>query len=206
MSKGKVVLFYIASFTWGIIMTLIGCFAFLGLLISGHKPHKFHDRVYFQVGKNWGGVELGCFFITDTNTTLHIKQHESGHGFQNCWLGPLMPFVVCLPSAIRYWLREFKTKKGKVIYSLLLLLVILIISLGFLVPGWLFALIPLIVIGNLIVLYFICLLSWLLFIELPQYGPKGNFDKDGKYIDYDSIWFENQASKLGAKIYPEDDK
>ena len=34
--------------------------------------------------------------------------HECGHGIQNCIWGPLMIFVVCIPSATRYWYREFK--------------------------------------------------------------------------------------------------
>lgn len=204
MSKFKIFLFYTASFTWGIIMSLIGCFACLGLLITGHKPQKFHDRIYFQVGEHWGGVELGCFFLTDKHTSLSIKQHESGHGFQNCWWGPLMPFVVCLPSAIRYWLRECNTKRGKIIYSLILNLILLGLILGCLIPGWIFTIIPLIIIGNLIALYFVCIFSWLFFVELPKYGEKGDYGKDDKYVDYDSIWFEGQATRLGKKYYPED--
>ena len=34
---------------------------------------------------------------------------------QNAILGPFMPFVVGIPSAIRYWYRELKyNRKGKV--------------------------------------------------------------------------------------------
>lgn len=206
MSKSKVILFYIASFTWGILMSAIGGIVVLALLITGHKPQRFHDRIYFQVGGNWGGAEIGCFFIVGNPTSLHIKQHESGHGFQNCWWGPLMPFVVCIPSAIRYWLRECKTKKIKYIYSSILSLILLILGVGLIIPGCIFTLIPLIVVGNLIVLYFICIFSWLFFIELPKYGDSGNVGKDGKYVEYDSIWFEGQATRLGAKVYPEDSK
>lgn len=204
MSKFKSIIFYIVSFTWGIIMSLIGLLACLGLLITGHKPHKFHERLYFQVGKSWGGVDLGPFFITDSSPTLHVKQHESGHGFQNCWWGPLMPFVVCLPSAIRYWLRECKTKKGKIIYSTIISLIFLIIGAGCFVPGIIFDILWLIIIGGLILIYFIFIFSWLFFSELPQYGDKGNYSKENKYVDYDSAWFEGQASSLGAKIYPKE--
>lgn len=34
--------------------------------------------------------------------------HEAGHGLQNIVWGFLFPFVVCIPSAIRYWYRELK--------------------------------------------------------------------------------------------------
>ena len=40
--------------------------------------------------------------------------HESGHGIQNLLFGPLMPFVVSIPSAIRYWYREYLMKVKKI--------------------------------------------------------------------------------------------
>ena len=39
--------------------------------------------------------------------TLHTKQHELGHTFQNAILGPFFIFLVSIPSAIRYWLHRF---------------------------------------------------------------------------------------------------
>lgn len=109
----KVILFYLLSLTWGIIMTLLGIVVALGLLIAGHKPHLFHHYIYFKVGKNWGGFECGPIFVTDSTPTLHTKQHEAGHGIQNIIFGPLMPFIVSIPSMIRYWYRELQERKWK---------------------------------------------------------------------------------------------
>ena len=102
----KRILFYIISFTWGGIMTTIGLVVLLVTLPFG-KFEIYHGRIYKRIGKNWGGVELGCFFLCDNSADEYILAHESGHGLQNCLWGPLMPFVICIPSAIRYWYREF---------------------------------------------------------------------------------------------------
>jgi hypothetical protein len=111
----KKILYWIVSLTWGGLMTFIGLIIALVLLITGHKPYKFGYTFYFKVGKSWGGLELGGLFITDSNPSLHTLCHEHGHGLQNLWWGPLFPFVIGIPSAIRYWYREIKYhRKGKV--------------------------------------------------------------------------------------------
>lgn len=105
-------LFYVLSWTWGIIMTLIGAIIALVLIIAGKKPQKWGYCYYFEVGKNWGGMELGMFFLVNKKPSKHIKDHELGHGLQNCLWGPLMLFVITIPSAIRYWYREIRARKG----------------------------------------------------------------------------------------------
>jgi hypothetical protein len=131
--------FWLISLTWGGIMTWIGAIVALVLLITGHKPHRCGPNIYFVVGRSWGGVELGAFFLVCENSSKHTALHECGHGIQNCIWGPLMPFVVCIPSATRYWYREYLTRvKG--------------------VKPWM----------------------------LPE---------------YDSIWFEGQATRWGEKVY-----
>lgn len=109
----KTIGFYLASFTWGLPMTLVGCIVALCLLVTGHKPHRFHWFIYFEVGENWGGFECGCFFVANKGASLSLKQHESGHGLQNIMLGVFMPFVVSIPSAVRYWYREYLVRSGK---------------------------------------------------------------------------------------------
>ena len=99
--------YYILSFTWGILMTLIGTTVALVLLISKHKPIKNGYGWYFEIGENWGGVNLGMFTITSKNPSLHVLQHEFGHSIQNCILGILYIPLVAIPSAIRYWYREY---------------------------------------------------------------------------------------------------
>lgn len=103
----KRTVFYLLSFTWGLPMTLLGCIVALVLVVTGHKPKRWGYCWYFEVGENWGGVELGVFFVTDKTPTEHTKNHEHGHGIQNCYFGFLMPVIVCIPSAIRYWYREY---------------------------------------------------------------------------------------------------
>jgi hypothetical protein len=105
--------FYALSFTWGLPLTLIGLIVAVVLICTGHKPKRWGPCFYFNVGKRWGGLELGPVFLTDSNDSTHTKNHELGHGIQNCFYGPAMIFVVCLPSVFRYWYREFKyNRKG----------------------------------------------------------------------------------------------
>ena len=105
-------LFYFLSFVWGLPITIIGCFATILLLITGYKPQKWGYCWYFEVGESWGGVNLGPVFIVNKNASKYTKSHELGHSFHNCWFGPLMPLVVSIPSAIRYWYRIIRCKIG----------------------------------------------------------------------------------------------
>ena len=106
-------LFYFLSFTWGILMTSVGIVAALFLVAAGYKPKRHGWCYYFEVGKNWGGVNLGIVFLTEANPSAHTKNHEHGHALQNCIWGPLMPFVISLPSAARYHIYNFQWKRGK---------------------------------------------------------------------------------------------
>jgi hypothetical protein len=106
-------LFYLLSFTWGIIMSLIGSIVFAILMCCGYEPEKYGYCYRIEIGNNWGGVSLGPFFLTSKNPTTHTKDHELGHSIQGCFFGPLMPFLVCIPSVIRYWYRVIRQKIGK---------------------------------------------------------------------------------------------
>lgn len=106
-------LFWLASFTWGCLMSLWGFIVALVLLISGYRPKRFHFFLQFEVGEYWGGFECGPIFVTDKTSTERIKRHEAGHGIQNIILGPLMPFLISIPSAVRYWYRRISLKTGK---------------------------------------------------------------------------------------------
>lgn len=100
-------LFYFLSWTWGLPMTLIGAIVALILIVAGHKPKRWGGCIYFNVGEFcWGGLELGMFFLTDRRDNVHTKNHEFGHAINNTWFGPLTPFLICIPSAIRYWYRK----------------------------------------------------------------------------------------------------
>ena len=111
--------FYSASWTWGIIMSLIGAIVIGAIKLYGlftHQAFKLKKCgycYYLNIGKNWGGVELGMFFLCDNSNSESTMWHEHGHAIQNCFWGPLFPFVIAIPSAIRYKYRELKyLKKG----------------------------------------------------------------------------------------------
>lgn len=104
-------LYYILNLTWGLPLTFIGLIVSLVLLICGFKPKKHAGCWYFEIGKNWGGFELGLCFVKDDSNSEHIKNHEFGHGIQNALYGPFGLIFVNIPSVIRYWYRHFRAKK-----------------------------------------------------------------------------------------------
>lgn len=106
---------FILNITWGLPLTLIGAIVALVLICTKHKPKRFGGCIYFNVGRSWGGLELGLFFILDRHNVVHTRRHEFGHSVQNMIFGPLMIPIVCIPSAIRYWYRELKYHRKGVV-------------------------------------------------------------------------------------------
>ena len=111
--------YYLLSWTWGLAMTLIGLIVVSAILLYGlitkkqYRLKRHGWSFYLNVGKSWGGLELGMFFLTDSKDSVSTKWHEFGHSIQNCYWGPIFLFVICIPSAIRYWYRELKyNRKG----------------------------------------------------------------------------------------------
>lgn len=190
----KTIGFWFVQCTWGFIMTFIGAIAVLSLMIVGKKPHHIGPVVYVQVGKSWGGVELGGFFLCCENLPKSTMYHECGHALQNMIFGPLFPFIVAIPSATRYWLREFNTHLGKSVFNLIYLTCALILTTGLACITGLWLHIKWLTIAiEILRLYFLIISIWLSAIEIKRY--------DNGYVDYDSIWFEGQATKWGNKIF-----
>lgn len=104
--------FYLLSFTWGLPLNLAGFFVMLFCLLTGHPVRRFGWCIYCEVGKRWGGCEFGVFFLKDRESGRPICEHEFGHAIQNCLFGPLMPFLICLPSSTRYWARRIGKRFG----------------------------------------------------------------------------------------------
>ena len=98
--------FYIRSFTWGLPVNVGGAVCALAMLATGHKPDRFGQCLHFTIGEKWGGGSLGVFLFTCRNASRRLLEHEHGHSIQNCFYGPLMPFLVNLPSSSRYWYRR----------------------------------------------------------------------------------------------------
>lgn len=197
MKKFKKILSYtvywLIQCTWGFIMTFIGACAALGLILTGHKPKHLGPTIYFEVGEHWGGMELGGFFLCDKTSSIHTKYHECGHSLQNMILGPLMPFVVCLPSAARYWLYEFETKVKKTTYAACLLISSVAL---FTLLAWLMTFTgvkALVISCEVLRLYFIGLVLWLSKFQIPKF--------EYEEPDYDSVWFEGCATNWGTKVY-----
>lgn len=117
MSKIKAIGFWALSLTWGGIMTAIGLVAAFFLIIIGNKPKIYHYFICFEVGYNWGGVNLGAVFIVCRNCSEATKRHEAGHGLQNIILGVFMPFIVAIPSFVRYWYRVYLERYNKEKFS-----------------------------------------------------------------------------------------
>ena len=186
-TKNKIleILYWILSWTWGILLTLPGAIATLIFLIAKKKPQKFGWEVYTTIGKNWGGLEAGPFFFVCSGSTNYVKCHEHGHGFQNVIFGPLALFVSFIPSASRYWLRKTNTQQKKYLYAGLLWgIVLVLLSIPFAV----------------LMIYDIGMAIWMLAFEIPKYKVS--------VPSYYSIWFEAQASDWGlafmSKFFPKE--
>ena len=117
----KKVLYWIGQLTWGIVMSLIGLItALICILFLKGKAHKNGYTIIIEVGGNWGGINLGCISLcggyttvcSDENWFQHTRRHEFGHSLQNLIFGPLFPFIVAIPSAIRYHYQNYRSKKG----------------------------------------------------------------------------------------------
>lgn len=105
-------IYYFLNFTWGIIMTVIGFLAAAVLTCVGKKATMFNGCLWFTVGERWGGVSLGLVIITGKETSIATLRHEYGHSIQNAMYGILFPFIVGIPSMMRYWKRKILASKG----------------------------------------------------------------------------------------------
>ena len=190
----KTIGFWIGQCTWGFIMTFIGAIVAFALILMGNKPQTLGPIIYIQVGKNWGGISLGGFFFCDADCENDIKYHEAGHAIQNLIFGPLFPFLIGFPSLIRCWLRSFNCRLKKSLFNLFYLLSALVLTTGLacITGAWLHIKWLTIVIESFR-LYFLLVSIWLSAIEIKKY--------DRGYVDYDAVWFEGQATKIGNKIF-----
>ena len=103
-------LFWLLSLTWGALSTIPGLILAAGLMICGKKPQRVGPLLYFRIGKNWGGCELGAVFLRDTTSTEHVTWHEAGHSIQTLIFGLLMLPLISIPSFLRYHYRNLIRK------------------------------------------------------------------------------------------------
>ena len=190
--------YWLVSLTWGGLMTWTGAFIALVMLLSRHAPQKLGPNVYFEVGLGWGGMEYGAFFFVAKDASDKTRLHEAGHGIQNLVLGPLMPFLVCIPSALRYWMRNCKTLAGKRVFSGAVCLIIALFGAAGMIAAAILGLSggvwALFGVGLFVAVYAAALGVWMLAFEIPKY-------RHGAYVPYDGIWFEASATRLGERYY-----
>ena len=124
------ILYWFLQCTWGIIMTFIGALTFfvIAVICKGRVRHNKYGFVV-EIGYNWGGLSLGPFAFTGRYTEKNgpcydvvffefVRTHEYGHSIQNIILGPLFPFLIGIPSAIRYHIYMHSEKTWHWYYNL----------------------------------------------------------------------------------------
>ena len=104
--------FYILSYTWGLPMTLVGHLVELVMFLFSHPSRRYVCCREIVVGHGWGGCTVGRTILR-ADDAESVLPHEHGHAVQNCFFGIFLPFIVCIPSASRYWYREFMKRTGK---------------------------------------------------------------------------------------------
>ena len=108
----KRAMFYVMSFTWGLLMNIAGGLLTLCFIFDGYDPKIYRGCVCIEVGERWGGLSLGMFIFCQRGASDRLKDHEFGHAVQNCFYGPIMLlFVIC--SATRYHYITRREKQGK---------------------------------------------------------------------------------------------
>lgn len=197
LSVFEILGFYVLSFTWGIILTAIGCVVSIGLLLTAHRPHLFYQNIYFEVGKTWKGLNLGVFFITNKNSTFEDKQRLSGHGIQNIIFGVFTPLIITIPCVLRQLLMFFKTYEAKRIFAIILFLCAEVITMTLCIVGF-YINIDLMHVMCCVVLYLIPLNLWFFAQELPRY------QYENRYYLYEERFIERIGVKLGKKFYEND--
>ena len=100
--------------TWGIVDTLVGFLCFLVLIWLKPEIHMIANTIVVQIpykqGRSGWGFASGLFIFSN-HPRIWVKdsffQHEFGHSWpQLLLMGPLHPFLVSIPSMIRFWYRN----------------------------------------------------------------------------------------------------
>lgn len=98
-----------AQWKRGLPLSLIGIIVYGVLRLFGQKPKDYYGICkYFEIGNNWGGFEMGWFFVCCKNANENLKAHEVGHGIQNAIVGGFSMLGHSIGSAIRYWYRKVR--------------------------------------------------------------------------------------------------
>lgn len=116
MKKENRFAFYLLSFTWGLLWTVIGLLTALFIVIVYRKEvlvvgHQGRLRIHFTK-RNFGGASIGVIIITSGKPiNPRLVNHELGHTIQSARFGLLFIPLIAIPSGIRYQYR-MRTKKS----------------------------------------------------------------------------------------------
>lgn len=103
--------FYLLSFTWGIVWTILGflIFIIMWIFFSDQMKIRFIDGriAVTMTNSRFGGVSLGVVYVVDKSDSRRLHLHELGHTIQNMYFGPLFIPVIAIPSFIRYHWRIY---------------------------------------------------------------------------------------------------
>lgn len=114
-------LMWVVRLTWGLLDTLIGLLVFLCYAVwrarkIGIVANTIVVEVKHKPNDTGWGLAGGIFIFSNTDSIWdrnYFFCHEWGH----CWpqtlvFGPLHPFVVILPSVIRFWWRQLQYRRN----------------------------------------------------------------------------------------------
>lgn len=88
-------------------LSFVGDIVYLTLNLLGYKQKMFYDICpYFEIGRGWGGLSLGWFFICCEDSSESLRCHEIGHTLQNANIDGWKMLALSLGSVARYWYRE----------------------------------------------------------------------------------------------------
>lgn len=103
--------YYLLSLTWGLPLTMVGGVVGMILRLCGIHPARFGFCLCFEIGRKWGGLNLGLVILCQRGASDALRRHEHGHAIQNCYFGPLIIPLV-FGSAARYHYYNRMEKMG----------------------------------------------------------------------------------------------
>jgi len=108
-------LYYILSIVWGLPLTIIGYLLALVLLPFGKLERVGLTYCLILNRETSWGMSIGTMIFIGRNSVgdRRMLEHEYGHTFQNAIFGPFTLFLVSIPSAVRFWIRQYMYAHGK---------------------------------------------------------------------------------------------
>lgn len=104
------IIFYILSFSLGIILSALGLIASLALRALGYRQYSNQYGYVIFIGNNsWGGFTLGPYSFVCPDATPELLAHEARHSYQNALFGPIA-ILLTLVSIVHYWISCFVPK------------------------------------------------------------------------------------------------